>query len=446
MENISVDTIFHAGIVGGGGAGFPTWKKLNVQVEWLLINGAECEPLLKSDQYIMQTQSHALIKAAYAIAGLTGAQRSVIALKRTYQKEFQALEQAIHRAAAPIELFQMRPVYPAGDEQVVVREATGLTVPPGGIPLDVGCVVISVSTLLAIAEAMDGHPSIKRYVTVAGEVDSSQVFYVPVGTFVKDLITAANTLVNRDTRIVMGGPMMGSVVPHGLENEAVITKKDGGVLVLPPTHMLIQRAETPIAVINRRARSVCVQCQQCTETCPRHLLGHPLQPHKIMRVIAYGGSLDDAAGALLCSECGICEIFACPMGLSPRRVNAELKAALREKQISPRFEMQEMSAPVRDCRQIHAHRAAIRAGVAIYDIPVPQSVRALTPTQVSIPLRQHVGAPCEPIVRVGDFVSVGQAIGTVPEGALGAPVHASINGVVKQVGASITITAREVEK
>ena len=188
MKTLTIEKIFQAGIVGGGGAGFPSWKKLNAKVEWLLINGAECEPLLKSDQYIMRTFSERLIEAACAVAQMTEAEHTVIALKRTYKKEIQELSRAIEAAGASIEIFPLRPVYPAGDETIIVREVSGRTVPPGGIPLDVGCVVTNVSTLLALSDSLEEKPSITRYVTVAGATVQPGVFLVPVGTYVTDLL------------------------------------------------------------------------------------------------------------------------------------------------------------------------------------------------------------------------------------------------------------------
>jgi Na+-translocating ferredoxin:NAD+ oxidoreductase RnfC subunit len=406
----------------------------------LIVNAAECEPLLKSDQYAMRSHPEKLVAAACEAAELTGAARVVFALKRTYEKERLKLGDAIAATKSPVELFLMRPVYPAGDEQVVIREVTGLTVPPGGIPLQVGCVVISVSTTLALADAMDGAPFTSRYVTVAGEVKSPQIFRVPIGTPVSGLISAAGGATKDDVRIVMGGPMMGKLIAKDMEKHAVIRKTDGGVLLLPGDHPLVLRSELSIDTMSKRARSVCIQCQSCTDSCPRHLLGHQLSPHKIMRSIAYGHlGANDSSQALLCSECGLCEVFACQMGLSPRRINAHLKTQPSDKRL---VELADIDPFIRNGRQIDAHRVAYRAGIANYDFGVPESSVTLHPETVSIPLKQHIGSPCEPLVKEGDSVIVGQIIGTVPEGALGAPIHASVDGVVDSAGDPITIVAR----
>lgn len=448
MKTAELAKVKEAGIAGGGGAGFPAWKKLERQAEWLIINGAECEPFLQSDQYLMRRQAEELVQGMLAAAQIIGALKKTIAIKRTYVQEEAALKEAIARSGADIAIKLLEPVYPAGDEQVTVHGVTGRIVPPGGLPLDVGCVVISVSTAVAIAQAQKGQPSIARIVTVGGYVKQPQILQAPIGTAVSQLIAAAGGATCATPRVIMGGPMMGRLLeteataPEAAARQAaapqVITKTDSGILVLPPNHPLVQSREQSVEHMRKRARSACVQCRMCTDLCPRFVLGHAIEPHKVMRAVAYSDFRRElVAGALLCSECGLCEVFSCPMGLSPRRINIWMKGLLREAKASPCKELKRREAG--DVIGVSARRLAIRAGLGRCISARSESCGEVVPRQVVIPLKQHTGAPCVPSVTVGETVQEGQCIGTVPPDALGVPVHASIGGLVTAVNHCITI-------
>ena len=158
--------IYEAGIIGCGGAGFPTHAKYNGTIETIIINGAECEPLLQTDRYLMRNKARELIQAADMLLRETGAGRCVIALKHSYTREIKALEEAIHSFSSSVSLHRLESFFPAGDEQTIVYEVTGNVVPPGGIPLNVGCVVSNAATLFCIYEAMEGRPYTQKYLTV----------------------------------------------------------------------------------------------------------------------------------------------------------------------------------------------------------------------------------------------------------------------------------------
>ena len=176
-----LNCIKEAGIVGCGGAGFPTHVKYSGGgVEYLIINGAECEPLLRTDRYIMKHLGERVVSAAEAVQELLGAAQCRIALKKTYTEEIKALEKVLKAKNSRVELAKMDSFYPAGDEQTMVYEVTGRVVPPAGIPLDVGCVVSNVATMLGISDAMEGKPFTEKYLTVTGEVRNPSVLHVPV--------------------------------------------------------------------------------------------------------------------------------------------------------------------------------------------------------------------------------------------------------------------------
>ncbi len=431
-----LDLLRSGGVVGGGGAGFPLWKKLSAPAEYLLINGAECEPLLKSDQYLMQRYPSELLKAASRLASIIHASEAIICLKDHYIPQIHALTEALQTLSLTpsVRLHLLPTVYPIGDEQALLHSATGRTVPPGALPGSVGCTIVSVSTALNALRALEGKPVTRRFVTVAGEVKHPGVYCVPIGFPVRLLLEQAGGPVIQDYRLILGGPMMGPLASPDAEN--VVTRTLGGVLVLPASHTLVRHAELPMEQARTRAKSVCIQCRTCTDLCPRHLLGHPIYPHLTMRAFASGNRLE--ASAMLCMECGICELYACPMGLNPRRVQQQQKAALRSAGEKPVFQLKDPPA-LAEYLQAPSGRVLARIQAACYDIPVPDTATEVSAPLVCIPLKQHIGVPASPCVAAGDRVQRGDTIGRMADGALGADVHASICGTVVKIENGIVV-------
>lgn len=436
-----IKAVREAGIVGEGGAGFPAHVKYDCQVETVIANGCECEPLLYSDQAVMLHHAADVVRALAALRDAVGASRAVLAIKAKYVEQAAVLEAAM--AGTGIELARLDNFYPAGDEQILVHEVTGKTIPPLGLPKEVGAVVANVATLYSVARALDGKPLTHKYVTVTGEVASPQVLRVPVGAGVGECIAAAGGASTPDPVVIMGGPMMGRFLEGDALASAVITKTSGGLIVLPRGHYLHAMATKPVETMQRQASAACIQCRMCTDLCPRYLVGHGFETHKVMRAFG-GGGPEAAMGALqahLCCECGVCEMFSCPMGLSPRRINAMLKGQFRAKGLAyegPREVVPAQSA-LRPYRKIPTPRLAERVGIGQYLSLHPELTGDLAPASVSIPVHQHIGAPSVPTVSAGDTVAVGDVVAEPPEGALGARIHASIAGVVQSVDATIII-------
>lgn len=433
--------IREAGIVGEGGAGFPAHVKYDTSVETVIANGCECEPLLHTDQHIMRTRAAAIVTAMEAIVAATGATQGVIGIKRKYTEIAGIFRDCI--VGTKIELAELDNFYPAGDEQALVYEVTGRTIPPLGLPKDVGAVVANVGTLSAVAEAIKGTPVTHKILTVTGKVAQPAVLRVPLGASLAEILAQCGGATVADPVYILGGPMMGRMVDSQEEFEkATITKTSGGLIVLPRGHYLHTQASLDLHTMQRRASTACIQCRMCTELCPRHLIGHKFETHKVMR--AFGGGADVALGAkqaVLCCECGVCELYACPMGLSPRRINGALKQRFREEKIAydgPR-EVVLSQTNMRSYRKLPVPRLATKIGIDEFMSIHPDFKGDYVPSQVRISLSQHIGAPSSPAVKVGDTVQVGQVIGNIPEGALGATIHASIAGQVVEVGNEIVV-------
>ena len=442
MRQHIIDAIRAAGVVGAGGAGLPTHIKADARVDTVLVNGASCEPLLASDPFLLETAIDTVVKGLTALMECTGASRGVICLKGKHGKAMQAAREAAAKDAARLSVFELADFYPAGDEHVLVHEVLGRTVPERGIPLQVGAVVSNVETLYNTALAVEGLPVTHRWLTVTGEVARPGVLRVPIGTPVADALAFAGGATIAEFAVVDGGPMMGRVLSG---TDQPVTKTTSGLIVLPPGHTVIARKVMDPERVRRITASICCQCSQCADLCPRNLLGHALHPNRLMRIPASQWTSTPAAReALLCSECGICEKFACPMCVSPREVNAQIKKALTEAGIRWEGPARPLAAnPFRAGRAIPTKRLVQRLGLARYDVR-HGAIGEFTPARAVIPLRQHLGSPADCLVSPGDRVRTGDVVGEIPAGAMAARVHASMDGIVESVeNGMITVRADE---
>lgn len=436
-----LEKIREAGIVGAGGAGFPTHVKLNCKVEYFIVNGLECEPLLQSDKYIMRNKSDEIIQAVEEIGKAIGAEHLVIGLKEEYIEEIEALKTSIKKFNSRAKLHLSRAFYPAGDEQVLVYEVTGRTIPPAGIPLNVGAVVSNSGTVFNIFEAIQDNHVTYKFVTVIGEVAIPSILKIPIGTTVKEVLEKCGGVVTKDYALIMGGPMMGKIISKDQIEKRVITKTDGAIIVIPNDHYLAEKGKMTIEHMKNQAKSACIQCRFCTDMCPRNLIGHPINPHKIMRSIALSEVDNEVLKqAMICCECGVCEMFACPMGLSPKRINVYVKGKLRESGIKWENTTNTFTSNIlRDYRKVPTERLVARLQLDKYKKQRLQEGEEINPIEVKIPLRQGIGMGASPVVKVGDIVGKGQLIGTVEQGKMGANVHASIHGVISEISDSIAI-------
>lgn len=420
-----IEQIRDAGVVGAGGAGFPTDRKLNCKAEILIINGIECEPLLRTDRHVMEQYGDEIVRTVRSIRDALGASRAVIALKKHYEAAVSVLEKAVK--GTKVELYLSESFYPAGDEQNLVFSVTGRTVPTGGIPLDVGCVVCNVSTVLNIARAVEGHPVTDKMVTVSGSVTAPVTVTCPVGTPLARLLAAAGGSVG-DCVYIVGGPLMGKVTE---DLKQPVTKTTGGLLAIPKDHMLLakKKASSRDAMI---ARAVCSQCSLCTQMCPRNAMGLNVQPHRAMRAFASGSRelLGDVNGIFSCCDCGICTYFACSFGLKPSMAMQQMKNSLAAAGIKPVKEVKYPPDGGMANKRIPTERLLWRLDLKRFDREAPLG-GYVDSDEVRIPLKMHIGAPDIPLVSPGDRVRREELIAR-PDG-LGANIHASIDGTVTAV-------------
>ena len=297
----ALERIREAGIIGMGGAGFPTHIKLSPppgkQIDIILADGAECEPYLTTDEAAITEKPHLLIKGIAAVMKITGVNRAIIGMEDNKQKLIPLLEREIRLAdiKGDISIGLCRTRYPQGGEKMLITALTKREVPSGGLPMDAGCIVQNVGSIIAIAEAFYlGKPLIDRELTVSGGAcKTPKNIRAPIGSCLKDMpVEFIDIDQSKLAKIIYGGPMMGTAVAS---LEIPIQKNTSGIILMTKEET-VSDEEGP-----------CIRCGRCIRSCACGLT--PV----IMNNSLEANNLDYAvkAGLLDCFECGSCT-YSCP--------------------------------------------------------------------------------------------------------------------------------------
>ena len=419
------------GVVGAGGAGFPTYMKLTDKADTILMNCAECEPLLKLHRQLLEKHAYEIMKTFHMVAETVGASEAIIGIKRSYTQTVNALKQHIEEFPG-MRIHLLDEVYPMGDEVVLIYEATGRVVRPGGLPIEQGVAVFNVETLYNVYRAVEsGKPVTDKYVSVVAEVNKPVTVRVPLGCTLEEVVEQAGGITVKDPVYFVGGPMMGRI---GQPSDPV-TKTTNAILILPKDHLIVQKKQRTSSIDLKRAASICCQCNTCTDLCPRNNLGHPIDPARFMRAASNHDfqDLNPYINASFCSSCGVCEMYACPQSLAPRTLLADMKGGLRNAGIRPPQGVQPVPVKEsREYRKVPEERLMARLGLTRYDKNAPLDETLVPVPKVRILLSQHIGAPAQAIVKAVDQVERGQMIGA-PANGLSVGIHASITGKVTEV-------------
>lgn len=300
-SNLSTDEVAArvgaAGIVGMGGATFPSAVKLKLgkrsKINTLLLNGGECEPYLTCDDRLMQEKPEQIVDGARIIMRAVQAEKTYLVVEDNKPAAIAALKKACGNSA-DMSVVVVPSRYPMGSEKHMIKTVTGKEVPAGGLGADVGVLVHNMGTAYAVHRAVkQGRPLISRIVTVGGgAIGEPQNVEVPIGAKLRDVVEFCGGTLEEPARIIMGGPMMGQVMPH---LDVPVVKGTSGIIALTQ------------AEVNSRQTTPCIRCGSCVQACPCGLL--PLQ----MAAQARAGNLDNVVdlGLLDCVACGCCS-YVCP--------------------------------------------------------------------------------------------------------------------------------------
>ena len=308
-----LEIVRNAGIVGMGGATFPTHVKLSPpadkKIEAVIVNGAECEPYLTSDHRVLLESPEGVLKGLKACMKALNVTVGYVAIEDNKEDAIKTVSETA-KAFDCITVVPLKTKYPQGSEKHIIKAVTGREVPSGGLPADAGVVVINVDTANSISTAIDtGMPLITRIVTVGGDaMKEARNFRVRIGTPVKDVIEAAGGFCAEPDKILLGGPMMGTAIAS---TEVPIIKGTGAVLAFTK-----KAAPTP---------GKCMRCGKCVDACPMHL--QPL----LLRAYGKKGDLDMLKKLNItdCIECGVCS-YLCPGGQNPLQYIRVSKLKLKE--------------------------------------------------------------------------------------------------------------------
>ena len=310
-----IEAVKNSGIVGLGGAGFPTHFKLNAdpaKIEYLVVNGAECEPYVTSDTLTMENRGDDMKTALEAVKKWLGVRNIIIGVESNKKKAILKMNELAAEIGAQVKVLPS--IYPQGGEKVLIYNTTGRVVEAGKLPIDAGCIVINCTTLAAIGDYLKtGMPLVKKCVTVdGGAVKEPKNVIVPIGVPMEEVFNECGGFTSDPVKVVYGGPMMGITVP---DLSAPITKTTNAVLALTE-----KETKTP-------KTTNCIRCGSCTNTCP-----FGINPAEIAR--AY--QKKDAAALkslelMSCMECGCCS-FICPANRPLVQTNRLAKAFLKEEQ------------------------------------------------------------------------------------------------------------------
>ncbi|MBN2433398.1 MAG: SLBB domain-containing protein [Acidobacteria bacterium] len=428
MEDLDIRQLLNrvreGGVVGAGGAGFPTWRKLDCRgrADTLILNGAECEPLLYADYHCQLLYADKILATADRLRSLLGLEQVVLAFKRKRQAVRAAVANVLPEFPK-VHIQLLENIYPSGDEHILVYDVTGRIVPQGGIPLQVGVLVQNVQTMVYIHDALRGRPVTHRFVTIGGAVARPYTAEVPIGMRLAELLERAGGVTCRDPHFLAGGVMMGDLVTE----DFAVAKTTAGILVLPRDNPAVQERLSSLERDLRIALSVCDQCYACTEMCPRRLIGHEIEPHLLMRragtVLHTPGERDHIAH--YCCECGICSLIACPVKITPRRLIAAMKAKvpLTFKRELPAYEIH----PEFDRKRLPLDYVARRMDVHRYDEDHRFLGQLSDVGPVELALTGFGGRPLRPVVADGDRVIAGERVAHSEDTVL----HASIAGRVR---------------
>jgi len=418
---------------------------INESCRTVIVSALKDNPLSFAEEYLLQQEWHKVIDGLKLLIDNHQAEKGIIAVSKSDRPVIADLKRCAEDCDN-IELFFIDNFYPAADQAILIFEITGQSFSRAAPAAFSGSLVYDIQTVVNIYEAVtEGKPVTRRLLTCTGEVALPSLVLGHLGVSFREVIDLCGGVTIDEYVILSGAPARGAIIT---DIDTPVTRSTTTITVLPADHELVKERSQTLGVQIKKIKSVCNQCSFCTELCPVYLLGGKLYPHLIMRQIAYGLAEPEEIilGALLCSECGICEVLACPHKLSPRAVNKQIKERLNQEaqpeshisgqtsghikglinglvngQLQPRSN--------RDYRKVPFERLADLFSVGPYTEAPKMELLETNPGQVELLFREMPAAGVLPRVRTGEEIAAGCLVAET-EMSTGAGLHASISGKV----------------
>jgi Na+-translocating ferredoxin:NAD+ oxidoreductase RnfC subunit len=405
----------------------------------IIVDGTGYEPLLETDRFLLENKAGNILQGLTYLIGATGAGKAIVAVNETYSTAISALQDSPEKGDR-IHISPIGDFYPAGDECVLVYEATGRIVPEGGNAFNAGCMVVDVEFLFNLDAAVTGRkPVTKKWLTCTGEIRMPSIVCAHLGTPLEEIISLCGCALDEEFAVIVGNPLTGRVET---DMDMPVDKTTNGITVLAKDHMLVTQKKAALASVIRRSKSVSRQDTIYTDLCPRSLLGYDICVESILNQVQYGLMNDDDSvlrGVFLCAECGLCDAYGMP-GSMPGIIFAAFKNMLAENGYVPVFPEKTVAVnEMRAGRKVPNRRIIDRLELEAFSETLMRRVKT-DPAKVEIPLID--GAALQTIVSVGDRVEEDTCIARAQVKEPGADMHASITGKVTLIDSERIVIQR----
>ena len=403
---------------------------MDKNIHTIILNCAQYEPIVHIQELLLQKYTREIIRTFAKIGKTFNADNIIIAAGKKDTELIECLEDVV--CDYPALSFKVYDgAYPAGDEYVLTYELTGQVISADSSPIEEGIAIFNVESVYNMYRNVnEGVQETHKWVSILGEVEKPVTLRVPVGVNIGDIVKEAGKITCENPVYILGGPMSGKIG----NKYSRIDKSTDAVIILPEDHQVVYNKKTNSSIEIKRASSSCCNCMRCTDLCPRNLLGHPVDPHAFIRAASYKdmGNVDTYLNTMFCSSCGLCEMYSCIQGISPRLLLTEYKNGLKENGITKhKASMKEVDSE-RKYRKISIKRLTSRLGLTRYDRVTLLKEYDMSGVSIRISLNDYELEPAVSLVKENDIVTKGQLIAEYKDGEH-RPIYSGIDGKVTEV-------------
>ena len=403
---------------------------MDKNIHTIILNCAQYEPLIHTQEVLLFKYTREIIRTFAKIGKTFNANNIIIAAGKKDVELIECLKDILDDyPSLSLKIFDG--AYPAGDEYVLTYELTGKVIPADSSPICEGIAIFNPESVYNMYMHVNkGVQDTHKWVSVLGEVKNPITLRVPVGVKAEAIVKMAGAITCENPVYILGGPMSGKIG----NKYSRIDKSTDAIIILPEDHQVVYNKKANSSIELKRAASSCCNCMRCTDLCPRHLLGHPVDPYAFIRAASYKdmNNLDTFLNTMFCSSCGLCEMYSCIQGISPRLLLTEYKNGLKENGIVDfKASVSEVDNE-RKYRKISIKRLTSRLGLTRYDRVTKFKEFNLSGEDIRISLNDNSKYPADILVKENDSVTNGQLLAKYDKEDL-LPIYSGVDGIVTEV-------------